>query len=59
MSFIDSRYTDFETLHNGTPNAVITSSNLNGKGVENAPRYIHNLGLSWGKTTYQLRCNTA
>jgi Fe(3+) dicitrate transport protein len=24
----------------GTPNAVITSSNLNGKRVENAPRYI-------------------
>jgi Fe(3+) dicitrate transport protein len=34
---------------NRTPNAVITSSNLNGKRVENAPRYIHNLGLSWEK----------
>jgi Fe(3+) dicitrate transport protein len=61
MSFIDSRYTDFETFTTtGTPpNTVITSSNLDGKRVENAPRYIHNLGLSWGKnnisTTLQYR----
>jgi Fe(3+) dicitrate transport protein len=39
MSFIDSRYVDFVT---------ITATNLGGNQVENAPRYIHNFGMSWG-----------
>jgi Fe(3+) dicitrate transport protein len=50
ISFIDSRYTDFSTYSvSGTPpNATITETNLSGNRVENAPRYIHNFGLSWG-----------
>ena len=61
MSFIDSRYTDFKTFTStGTPpNTIITQSNLSGNRVENAPRYIHNFGISWGKknisTTLQYR----
>jgi Fe(3+) dicitrate transport protein len=49
MSFIDSRYTDFKTYKtSGTaPNVTITESNLSGNRVENAPRYIHNFGISW------------
>jgi hypothetical protein len=42
----------------GTPNAVITSSNLNGKRVENAPRYIQSwtfLGKNNISTTLQYR----
>jgi Fe(3+) dicitrate transport protein len=42
VSFIDSRYTDFEV--NPTSGTV---ANLAGKRVENAPRYIHNFGISW------------
>jgi len=50
MSFIDSRYTDFKvfTASGSAPNVTITESNLSGNRVENAPRYIHNFGLSWG-----------
>ena len=61
VSFIDSRYTDFKTFSTtGTaPNIVITENNLAGNRVENAPRYIHNIGLSWGNpnfsTTLQYR----
>lgn len=49
VSFIDSRYTDFVvTSASGTaPNVTITETNLNGNRVENAPRYIHNFGISW------------
>ncbi|CAN1515322.1 FecA Outer membrane receptor for Fe3+-dicitrate [Flavobacteriaceae bacterium] len=49
MAFIDATYTDFrQTQISGTtPNIVITQSNLAGKQVENAPRYIHNFGISW------------
>ena len=43
ISFIDSRYKDFKT--NTTSG---TNVNLDGNRVENAPRYIHNFGLSWG-----------
>jgi Fe(3+) dicitrate transport protein len=50
----------FETFTTtGTPpNAVITSSNLNGKRVENAPRYIQSwtfLGKNNISTTLQYR----
>jgi Fe(3+) dicitrate transport protein len=50
ISFIDSRYTDFSIFSaSGTaPNVTITETNLSGNRVENAPRYIHNFGLSWG-----------
>jgi Fe(3+) dicitrate transport protein len=49
VSFIDSRYTDFKIFSTtGTaPNTTITETNLAGNRVENAPRYIHNFGLSW------------
>ena len=50
ISFIDSRYTDFSIFNaSGTPpNVTITETNLSGNRVENAPRFIHNFGLSWG-----------
>jgi Fe(3+) dicitrate transport protein len=48
-SFIDSRYTDFKvsTPTRTATGTVITTTNLDGNRVENAPRYIHNIGLSW------------
>ena len=54
VSFIDSRYTDFKfNSTSGTaPNVVITENNLAGKRVENAPRYIHNFGISWSKNQF-------
>jgi Fe(3+) dicitrate transport protein len=61
VSFIDSRYTDFKvsTASGSAPNVTINESNLSGHRVENAPRYIHNFGLSWGNnnisTTIQYR----
>ncbi len=61
ISFIDSRYTDFRIFSaSGTaPNVSITETNLSGNRVENAPRYIHNFGLSWSNssisTTVQYR----
>jgi Fe(3+) dicitrate transport protein len=52
VSFIDSRYTDFRIFNtSGTaPNVTITETNLSGNRVENAPRYIHNFGLSWSNS---------
>lgn len=49
MSFIDARYTDFKTTTTtgSAPNVVITEANLSGNRIENAPRYIHNFGVSW------------
>jgi len=49
LSFIDAEYTDFKiTQTSGTaPDIILTESNLAGKRVENAPRYIHNFGLTW------------
>ena len=61
MSFIDSRYTNYKIFSSSgiPPNATITQTELSGNRVENAPRYIHNFGLSWGKknisTTLQCR----
>lgn len=54
VSFIDSRYTDFRIFNtSGTaPNITITETNLDGNRVENAPRYIHNFGLSWSNTNF-------
>jgi Fe(3+) dicitrate transport protein len=53
-SFIDSRYTDFKisTATGSAPNTMITKTNLAGNRVENAPRYIHNFGISWSKTDF-------
>ena len=45
ISFIDSRYKDFKT---NTTSGTAPNVNLDGNRVENAPRYIHNFGLSWG-----------
>ncbi|WP_396139755.1 TonB-dependent receptor family protein [Flavobacterium sp.] len=48
VSFIDSRYTDFRIFSTpSAPSFTITETNLSGNRVENAPRYIHNFGLSW------------
>ena len=54
MSFIDSKYVNFKTTTaTGTaPNIVLTENNLSGKRVENAPRYIHNFGMSWGNNNF-------
>jgi len=56
VSFIDSRYKDFKTF---TTSGTASNVNLDGNRVENAPRYIHNLGLSWTNnnisTTLQYR----
>ncbi|OAB28550.1 Fe(3+) dicitrate transport protein [Flavobacterium fryxellicola] len=54
VSFIDSRYTDFKINYaTGTaPNVVISERNLSGNRVENAPRYIHNFGISWSKNNF-------
>ena len=53
MSFIDSKYVDFKTttVSVTAPNEIITS-NLAGNRVENAPRYIHNFGMSWGNNNF-------
>ena len=54
VSFIDSKYVDFKTTStSGTaPNVVITEANLSGNRVENAPRYIHNFGVSWSNNNF-------
>ncbi|WP_396151461.1 TonB-dependent receptor family protein [Flavobacterium sp.] len=54
VSFIDSRYNDFRIFNtSGTaPNVTITETNLEGNRVENAPRYIHNFGLSWSNDNF-------
>jgi len=54
LSFIDSRYTDFKTTSvSGTaPNATVTEGNLSGNRVENAPRYIHNFGITWSNNQF-------
>jgi Fe(3+) dicitrate transport protein len=53
MSFIDSRYVDQKVLTSSVtdPNLLI-ETNLAGNRVENAPRYIHNFGLSWGNNNF-------
>lgn len=54
VSFIDSKYTDFKTstASGSAPNVVVTESNLSGNRVENAPRYIHNFGVSWSNSNF-------
>lgn len=56
MSFIDAVYTDFPLASAaGTgSDTVINTSNLKDKRVENAPKYIHNFGLTWGYKNYSL-----
>ncbi|MBC7438550.1 MAG: TonB-dependent receptor, partial [Flavobacterium sp.] len=53
MSFIDSKYIDFKktTVSETEPNVIITT-NLAGNRVENAPRYIHNFGMSWSNENF-------
>lgn len=54
LSFIDSRYKDFRVFNTSgsIPNVHITETNLAGNRVENAPRYIHNFGLSWSNNAF-------
>ncbi len=54
ISFIDSRYTDFSIFSTtgSAPDVKIIETNLSGNRVENAPRYIHNFGLSWGNNNF-------
>lgn len=58
MSFIDSKYVNFKTTTTTTdttttpPTTIITETNLSGNQVENAPRYIHNFGISWGNNNF-------
>ena len=54
MSFIDSRYVNVKVITpTGTaPDIKLTETNLAGNQVENAPRYIHNFGMSWGNNNF-------
>ena len=54
ISFIDSRYIDFKitTASGAAPNTTITETNLSGNRIENAPRYIHNFGISWSNPNF-------
>ena len=53
MSFIDSRYVNQKIMTpKGTAPIILTETNLAGNRVENAPRYIHNFGMSWGNTNF-------
>ena len=36
----------------GSTSTIITETNLSGNQVENAPRYIHNFGMSWGNNNF-------
>jgi Fe(3+) dicitrate transport protein len=48
-SLLDARYENFEinTSSGSAPNSVISKTNLKGKDVEYAPRYVLNLGLTY------------
>jgi Fe(3+) dicitrate transport protein len=56
MSFIDSKYVDSVvttvTVTGVPPISTIVTTNLAGNRVENAPRYIHNFGLSYTKNGF-------
>ncbi|OYQ43384.1 TonB-dependent receptor family protein [Flavobacterium aurantiibacter] len=54
LSWISARYNDFRvTSTTGTgPNVTITETNLSGNRVENAPRYIHTIGLTYTKSGF-------
>ena len=54
VSFIDAKYVDFKTtVATGTaPKVTITEANLSGNRIENAPRYIHNFGISWSNPSF-------
>jgi Fe(3+) dicitrate transport protein len=45
LSFIDAKYRDFDVSNLSTDNANL--KNLNGKQVENAPKYIHRFGATF------------
>lgn len=45
MSFIDASYDNFELTTKSS--GVISTKNLAGNRVENAPKYIHNFGINW------------
>lgn len=48
-AFISARYDDFAvtSVSGAASNVTITTTNLAGKRVENAPEFIHNFGISW------------
>jgi Fe(3+) dicitrate transport protein len=53
ISFIDARYEDYKvTKPSETEPNVLIESNLKGNRVENAPRYIHNFGLTWSYKSF-------
>ena len=54
LSFIDARYEDFKKVTQEVVEGetVLTESNLKGNRVENAPRYIHNFGLTWSYKSF-------
>jgi Fe(3+) dicitrate transport protein len=64
LAFINATYDDFKTTSiSGTaPNIIIKEDNLKGKRVENAPSFIHNIGISYTKkrfsTSMQTRINS-
>ncbi|MEO0059438.1 MAG: ABC-type iron(III) dicitrate-transport system component, TonB-dependent outer rane receptor FecA [Bacteroidota bacterium] len=49
VSLIEALYTDFPitSISGNAPNTIIATTNLKGKRVENAPRYIHNFGVTY------------
>ncbi len=53
MSFIDARYEDYKvTKPSETVPNLLIESNLKGNRVENAPRYIHNFGVTWSYKSF-------
>ena len=54
ISFIDSKYIDFKTTTatGSAPTIIIKETNLSGNRIENAPRYIHNFGISWSNPNF-------
>ena len=54
MSFIDAKYIDFKTFTTtgSVPTIVIKETNLSNNRIENAPRYIHNFGISWSNPNF-------
>ncbi|MCC7505838.1 MAG: TonB-dependent receptor [Saprospiraceae bacterium] len=50
LSWTDARFSDF--LVTTVSNGQITESNLAGKRVDNAPRYVHRLGATYAYRTF-------
>ncbi|MCC6461988.1 MAG: TonB-dependent receptor, partial [Saprospiraceae bacterium] len=50
LSWTDARYTDF--LVTTVSNGQLVESNLKGKHVDNAPRYVHRVGVTYAKNGF-------